>query len=65
MPRIDFICKNCSHQFTEFVKFEDRDKLSCPTCGGDEVKQNFQGKWNGGGSSKSVSSFPPARSGFS
>ncbi|WP_430734207.1 FmdB family zinc ribbon protein [Fodinisporobacter ferrooxydans] len=63
MPRIHFICKSCGEIFVEFVKFEDRDKLTCPACGSKEIKQDFSGKWNGsvyGGSSQNK----PKSSGF-
>ncbi|WP_374985628.1 FmdB family zinc ribbon protein [Alicyclobacillus sp. SP_1] len=53
MPRIDFICTTCGQSFAEFVRFEERDSVKCPSCESSHVKQDFLGRWNGGGSGSS------------
>lgn len=40
MPTFDFECKKCNHRFSEFVSIKNKDKMSCPECGGN-VKQLF------------------------
>ncbi|MDA8210641.1 MAG: zinc ribbon domain-containing protein [Clostridia bacterium] len=42
MPTYDFICTKCKHKFTVMVAIKDREKVTCPQCGG-EVRQSFLG----------------------
>lgn len=42
MPNYDFICTKCSHKFTVQVPMAEKDKVSCPQCGG-KVRQSFLG----------------------
>ena len=66
MPRIDFICAQCDHHFTEFVKYEERVSLRCPSCQAKEIRQDFSGVWNrAGGSGKAPVGASAGRSGFS
>jgi len=34
MPTFDFECKKCGHRFSEFVSIKNKDKVTCPECGG-------------------------------
>lgn len=54
MPTYDFICKKCSHKFSEFVSLREKGNVKCPICGGN-VEQLFTdfmyvGKGGSGGS---------------
>ncbi|MGI6485961.1 MAG: zinc ribbon domain-containing protein [Thermoanaerobacterales bacterium] len=42
MPTFDFKCCDCGHNFSEFVSIKDKEKVSCPKCGG-RVSQRFTG----------------------
>ncbi|MFY9312920.1 MAG: zinc ribbon domain-containing protein [Tepidanaerobacteraceae bacterium] len=42
MPTFDFECKKCGHRFSEFVSIKNKDKVTCPECGG-SVQQLFTG----------------------
>lgn len=55
MPLIDYKCKKCGDEFFEIVK-DEKEKMSCPKCGSDEVSRLYKGKFygkNGGGCSGS------------
>jgi len=43
MPLYDFECKKCGHKFTLLIGVADRDKVTCPACGGSEIKQLISG----------------------
>ncbi len=55
MPNYDFRCAECGHKFAVQVSMNDRDKVSCPDCGGKKVEQLFTGcMMNTGSSSDSA-----------
>lgn len=39
MPLYDFECKTCDIAFERQCKIAEKDKTTCPKCGGDDVKQ--------------------------
>lgn len=41
MPAYDFKCEACGKEFSVRVTVEDRDKVTCPDCGKDSVRQTF------------------------
>lgn len=43
MPTYDFRCAQCGQKFTVMVSISDKDKVSCPDCGGKNVEQLFTG----------------------
>ncbi len=43
MPNYDFRCAGCGHRFTVQVSMSDKDKVTCPDCGGKKVEQLFTG----------------------
>ncbi len=54
MPRYDYCCEGCGHEFTKLVSYDDRDEVACPECEKDEVKRLISGFFtagSGGGSS--------------
>ncbi|HOV70552.1 MAG TPA: zinc ribbon domain-containing protein [Clostridia bacterium] len=44
MPFLKFKCTKCDHIFDELVRYENKDKLICPQCGGSELERAYQGK---------------------
>ncbi|HWJ03702.1 MAG TPA: zinc ribbon domain-containing protein [Verrucomicrobiae bacterium] len=55
MPTYVFQCKNCADGFSVNVPMADRDKVVCPKCGSQELKQDYRSVFIGGkgGGSKS------------
>ena len=53
MPIYEYLCKKCSKRFEKLV-FEDKEKITCPSCGSDEAEKQFS-SFSGGASKKSVS----------
>lgn len=45
MPVYSFTCNKCGKEFTKLVAIKDRDQLTCPDCGSDDLKQIF-GRFN-------------------
>ena len=45
MPVYSFTCNKCGKEFTKLVAIKDRDQLTCPDCGCDDLKQIF-GRFN-------------------
>ena len=43
MPRYDYRCGDCGHEFTVMVSISDKDKVTCPDCGDKQVTQLFTG----------------------
>ncbi|KAF1086590.1 Zinc ribbon domain protein [Sporotomaculum syntrophicum] len=54
MPNYDFRCAECGHKFEVQVSMNDRDKVTCPDCGGKKVEQLFTGCMVNTGSSDSA-----------
>ena len=52
MALIDFKCNKCGEKFEEIVKLSDRKNIKCPKCGSSDIRQVFEGKCSGVGSSK-------------
>ena len=52
MAVIDFKCSDCGEKFFEIVSIANRDKVVCPKCSSNHVKQVFEGKCNSTGSGK-------------
>ena len=44
MPLLEFRCEECGLKFEELVRASDADKLRCPNCGADKLRQVFMGK---------------------
>ena len=45
MPTYEYACKACKHQFTEFLKMDERTKpikAPCTECGEKKVEQDFR-----------------------
>jgi len=43
MPNYDFRCADCGQKFTVQVSMNDKDKVTCPGCGGKKMEQLFTG----------------------
>lgn len=43
MPTYDFMCHDCKSKFSLFVSLSEKDKTTCPNCGGPNVTQLFTG----------------------
>jgi len=43
MPRYDYRCVECGHEFTVTVSISDKDKVACPDCGDKNIAQLFTG----------------------
>ncbi|HBT47504.1 MAG TPA: zinc ribbon domain-containing protein [Peptococcaceae bacterium] len=43
MPTYEFRCQDCGHRFTVQLSWRDKDKASCPSCGGRQLQQLFTG----------------------
>jgi putative FmdB family regulatory protein len=44
MPAYEYICKDCQKDFTVFLaikEFEKKPKITCPSCGGDNVEKKL------------------------
>ncbi len=41
MPVYDFQCQDCGHRFTVLVHLSDKDKLHCPKCKGQDIRQTI------------------------
>ncbi|ABB13704.1 MULTISPECIES: FmdB family zinc ribbon protein [Carboxydothermus] len=55
MPRYDFRCEDCGEKFTAWASINDRDKVVCPKCESNRVKQLLTGFGIIGGSQSSSS----------
>jgi len=45
MPVYSFTCNKFGKEFTKLVAIKDKDQLTCPDCGSDDLKQIF-GRFN-------------------
>ena len=43
MPRYDYRCGECEHEFTVTVAISEKDTVSCPDCGDKNINQLFTG----------------------
>lgn len=41
MPIYEFICKSCDNKFTKRTKMAEKDRITCPECSSDQLKENF------------------------
>ena len=44
MPAYEYLCKDCSKEFTVFLtfkEFEAKPKITCPHCGSDNVQKKM------------------------
>jgi putative FmdB family regulatory protein len=46
MALIDFKCGKCGNSFFEIMN-NDKDKITCPKCGSEDVKRVYKGKFYG------------------
>ncbi|MCG0277001.1 MAG: zinc ribbon domain-containing protein [Thermanaeromonas sp.] len=65
MPLYEFQCKDCGEKFSVRVSWQEKDKATCPSCKGRNLKQLFSGITILGGSSKVGGCSTPAGSPFS
>lgn len=42
MPVFSFKCKSCGNEFTKLIRSEEKDKLKCPSCDGQDLQQVFR-----------------------
>jgi putative FmdB family regulatory protein len=42
MPMYTFNCGNCHEEFTRLVGLDRKDQVTCPLCGGKDLKQVFR-----------------------
>ncbi|HBT20597.1 MAG TPA: zinc ribbon domain-containing protein [Peptococcaceae bacterium] len=57
MPTYDFLCRKCEHRFSRFVSLSNKDKVSCPRCGENDIEQLFTAfnyRISGGSSGRSA-----------
>jgi putative FmdB family regulatory protein len=46
MPAYEYVCKDCSKEFTVFLsikEFEAKPRIQCPHCGSDNVLKKLTG----------------------
>ena len=63
MPIFEFVCKECELIFEELIFGFNTDGVTCPSCGGDQVRKKmstFASKPANDGGSFSYSSSPAA-----
>lgn len=41
MPEYDFTCKKCGHRFTVNVPWAEKEKVVCPKCGNQDLRERF------------------------
>ncbi len=41
MPIFEYTCLECKHDFDVLIKVHDKDKVKCPSCNSESVKQQF------------------------
>ncbi|GAV22427.1 FmdB family zinc ribbon protein [Carboxydothermus pertinax] len=63
MPRYDFRCEACGEKFTAWASINERDKVVCPKCESNRVKQLLTGFGILGGSQSSSGSISIGSSG--
>jgi putative FmdB family regulatory protein len=39
MPIYEYRCEDCRTKFEKFLRYPDRDEVSCPTCGKSHLTQ--------------------------
>jgi putative FmdB family regulatory protein len=42
MPMYSFRCGNCHEEFTKLVGADEKDQVTCPGCGGRDLRQLFR-----------------------
>ena len=52
MPIFDFECRECGNKFDLMIFNADKDKVKCPKCTSNNIKQLLSG-FNTGGSTRS------------
>ena len=55
MPIFEFRCKKCNTTFEELLRSSDSSNVTCPNCGGSEIKRlisTFACTGNGGSCSR-------------
>jgi len=52
MPTYEFICNTCKNHFETFTSISKKKKVTCPECGGKDIKEIFGAFFVGGEVSK-------------
>ncbi|WP_227764477.1 FmdB family zinc ribbon protein [Zhaonella formicivorans] len=43
MPTYDYVCKDCGHRFSLFLRLSEKDRARCTKCSSSNVNQLFTG----------------------
>ncbi|WP_173299050.1 FmdB family zinc ribbon protein [Thermanaeromonas sp. C210] len=65
MPTYEFRCQDCGNRFTVRLSWQEKDKATCPSCGGRRLQQLFTGITILAGGSSGGGCASPAGSRFS